>query len=423
MSAEIPQANYLAEKARQREIARDPLGQIRKANQLLQAIQDRQERQREAQKISKSLIYLPWYSSYSREPYPFSICLSRRSVTSSMPPGCVSLEANKDYLGGRGDAGMRYLMVRREANPPDLIEYFSSEEARQQLSLFASFLFNKDESEISLFLGDEDIRTNLEKYLDPINPLKSGPLISLEDKGDTLSISVDYLKMGIPLGETESFEVDVSELNPRELERQILKIEGKARKEYMRRLQTEYASFYRSCPKEELPPLNNAEANLIRKIDFSGKDVLEIGPGMGIFAGHLQEIVKSLDVVELSKEARRFLTKKIHDGVYESCAQVRNYNWQKKYDFIIAEGVIEETCDPTRVIEEWVSLLKAGGSLFITWPADNDSLLPLVEGTKLVVRERIDAKGSSYSFYRLSWPEPTLRRTRNPTEIWGWDID
>lgn len=315
-------------------------------------------------------------------------------------------------------------MVRREANPPDLIDYFSSDEARRQLSLFASFLFDKDESEISLFLGDKDIKTNLEKYLSPINPLKSGPLISLADENGTLSVSVAYLKMGIPLGEIESFVIDASKPKPEEVKRWLLTIEDEARKEYMRRLQEEYDRFYHSCPKEKQgpPPLNDAEVTLIKQIDFSNKDILEIGPGLGILAMRLQEIARSVDVVEFSEEARKFLREGLHGHIYPDCDQIRDFNnkdWQKKYDFIIAEGVIEEAYDPAATLEDWAGFLKKDGSLLITWPKDNNSLLPLIEEARLVVREQISTDGCPYSFYRLSWPEPTIRQTDYPVKIWG----
>jgi len=86
-----------------------------------------------------------------------------------------------------------------------------------------------------------------------------------------------------------------------------------------------------------------ARANLVRHLDFSGLDVLELGAGMGGLSRYLAERAGSLLAVEGS--ARRFaaLERRLHDldGWEGRCCRIEELVTERRFDVVCLVGVLE----------------------------------------------------------------------------------
>jgi SAM-dependent methyltransferase len=101
---------------------------------------------------------------------------------------------------------------------------------------------------------------------------------------------------------------------------------------------------------------------------WAGKDVLEIGCGIGTDSINFARHGAKLDIVELSSESLALTRKRF--GVYGLTANFVNANAEeldrvlpagKKYDLVYSFGVIHHTPHPERVVAAVAQRLKPGG--------------------------------------------------------------
>jgi len=97
---------------------------------------------------------------------------------------------------------------------------------------------------------------------------------------------------------------------------------------------SEWAIQYHLCPER---------ANLIRHLDFSNLDVLELGAGMGGVSRYLCEKAKHLTVVEGTEQRYRILSSRLRDlnnwnGIVSNIQDVK---LQQHYDVVCLIGVLE----------------------------------------------------------------------------------
>jgi 2-polyprenyl-3-methyl-5-hydroxy-6-metoxy-1,4-benzoquinol methylase len=105
-------------------------------------------------------------------------------------------------------------------------------------------------------------------------------------------------------------------------------------------------------------------------ITLKGLDILEIGPGSGENIERiLEHDPKFLTILDGSKSVLQNIKKKIdfnkteHDLIL---ADVREFSSEKKYDLVIAEGIIPLQYEPAKIFKNISNLLTSNGILIVT---------------------------------------------------------
>lgn len=105
-------------------------------------------------------------------------------------------------------------------------------------------------------------------------------------------------------------------------------------------------------------------------ITLKGLDILEIGPGSGENIERiLEHDPKFLTILDGSKSVLQNIKKKIDLNKTEHeliLANIREFSSEKKYDLVIAEGIIPLQYEPEKIFKNISNLLTSNGILIVT---------------------------------------------------------
>ena len=133
--------------------------------------------------------------------------------------------------------------------------------------------------------------------------------------------------------------------------------------------------------------IQNIDLNVPHGIILSqitpGSFVLECGCATGYMTKYMtQKLGCHVNIIEYSQDAFDIAKHFAEDGI---CADLMQDEWKKKfngrlYDHIILADVLEHLYDPSQVLRELVSFLKADGKIHISVPniAHNDIIINLI---------------------------------------------
>lgn len=95
-------------------------------------------------------------------------------------------------------------------------------------------------------------------------------------------------------------------------------------------------------------------------------DILEVGCGSGLLALYLKECGYSMEVTDIDKS----LLVEIEDkyGIHGYCGDIVEIGFDKKYDAVILNNVLEHLDNPVAVLRRMNELLKSDGLVFIEVP-------------------------------------------------------
>lgn len=125
----------------------------------------------------------------------------------------------------------------------------------------------------------------------------------------------------------------------------------------------------------------------IPEIAFRNAEILEVGPGGGYNTlAFFHWNCKHVDLVEANPQGIRdmkllFAQQKISDKKYEIFeSEIENYNTNRKYDIIIAEGFIQHLYNQVEVIDKLKSLVNDKGIIVITCGSRIDCFVEVIKG-------------------------------------------
>ncbi|MDA3838344.1 MAG: class I SAM-dependent methyltransferase [Candidatus Delongbacteria bacterium] len=109
------------------------------------------------------------------------------------------------------------------------------------------------------------------------------------------------------------------------------------------------------------------DVRIIKKaLPVSGKKILEIGAGSGLFLSFLKNEHYDVDGVEPSKSGVNYAKEKFNIDI--TMAYFEDYEFRKKYDMIIMFHVLEHFIDPISILRIINNHLNKNGLLFIKVP-------------------------------------------------------
>jgi SAM-dependent methyltransferase len=108
----------------------------------------------------------------------------------------------------------------------------------------------------------------------------------------------------------------------------------------------------------------------IRSWGYAGENVLDFGAGTGLFAWHLKQEGFLVEGVEFSKKAIDFAIKRYGLRFFESLNNLKDKKVQL-FDIITLIETIEHIKRPHIILERLYSILKPGGTIYISTPNRN----------------------------------------------------
>lgn len=149
-------------------------------------------------------------------------------------------------------------------------------------------------------------------------------------------------------------------------------------------VQRDEFAFYNSVYIEELKPekrfnmpekLQDTRATFVRARTSAQTDLLEIGPGSGLFLERIRDHVASVHGCELNTVEASYIESKL--GIKCFNGHVHDMPENQKFDAICAYQVFEHIAEPHPFLQELRSRLNPGGQLFIEVPNYLDPLYDL----------------------------------------------
>ena len=118
----------------------------------------------------------------------------------------------------------------------------------------------------------------------------------------------------------------------------------------------------------------------------AGREVLEVGCGLGVFSEVLSGLGGNLTATDLSEKLVKIASERA--GCKGQAADALNLDSvfePESFDIVLSSECIEHTPDPDRAVEQMIKVLKPGGLLSLSSP--NLPWQPIVRGaTKLKLR-------------------------------------
>ncbi|OUW91606.1 MAG: bifunctional 3-demethylubiquinol 3-O-methyltransferase/2-polyprenyl-6-hydroxyphenol methylase [Gammaproteobacteria bacterium TMED234] len=118
--------------------------------------------------------------------------------------------------------------------------------------------------------------------------------------------------------------------------------------------------------------INPLRANYIKtKTDLTDKNILDVGCGGGILSEALHDfggIVTGIDAAGPGIEVAKVHAKENNKNIsyFEKTAEALNEECSESYDIVTCLEVLEHVPDPKNLVKTCVSLLKPGGTLFLS---------------------------------------------------------
>ena len=118
--------------------------------------------------------------------------------------------------------------------------------------------------------------------------------------------------------------------------------------------------------------INPLRANYIKtKTDLTDKNILDVGCGGGILSEALHDfggIVTGIDAAGPGIEVAKVHAKENNKNIsyFEKTAETLNEECPESFDIVTCLEVLEHVPDPKNLVKTCVSLLKPGGSLFLS---------------------------------------------------------
>jgi 2-polyprenyl-6-hydroxyphenyl methylase/3-demethylubiquinone-9 3-methyltransferase len=118
--------------------------------------------------------------------------------------------------------------------------------------------------------------------------------------------------------------------------------------------------------------INPLRANYIKtKTDLTDKNILDVGCGGGILSEALHDfggIVTGIDAAGPGIEVAKVHAKENNKNIsyFEKTAEVLNEECSESFDIVTCLEVLEHVPDPKNLVKTCVSLLKPGGTLFLS---------------------------------------------------------
>jgi 2-polyprenyl-3-methyl-5-hydroxy-6-metoxy-1,4-benzoquinol methylase len=112
---------------------------------------------------------------------------------------------------------------------------------------------------------------------------------------------------------------------------------------------------------------------------LEGKRVLDVGTGLGFFAGRLQQRGAIITAVDIGEN----LLKRVKERLNCECLVVdalglSNYFGADRFDFVVSSECIEHTPDPEEALKQMAAVVKPGGLISVSTP--NVVWKPVVAG-------------------------------------------
>lgn len=114
----------------------------------------------------------------------------------------------------------------------------------------------------------------------------------------------------------------------------------------------------------------NLVLSFLDRLDFSNKDILDVGCGRGIFLSQIKN-ARSLNGIDISSEAVKICESK---GINAKKRTLPNLNLQETFDIITCFETLEHTYYWRESIREMIKKLRPDGFLAISVPFENSIL-------------------------------------------------
>lgn len=130
----------------------------------------------------------------------------------------------------------------------------------------------------------------------------------------------------------------------------------------------------------------------ISKIDLRKKNILEIGCGAGFTLKYLNNIYESYTGIDYSKELIKYASENFKgEKIDFQCINASNIEFNKKFDIIIAIGVLHHMDNPKSIVKIILNHLKEDGVFIINEPVKESIFIRLLR----TARRSFDSNYSS----------------------------
>jgi 2-polyprenyl-6-hydroxyphenyl methylase/3-demethylubiquinone-9 3-methyltransferase len=117
----------------------------------------------------------------------------------------------------------------------------------------------------------------------------------------------------------------------------------------------------------------------LRDQQLEGKRILDVGTGLGFFAGRLQQRGAIVTAVDIGENLLKRVKQRLNcECLVVDALALSNYFGRDRFDFVVSSECIEHTPDPLEALKQMAAVVKPGGLISVSTP--NVVWKPVVAG-------------------------------------------